>query len=368
MSFALAYKSRSKLTDNKPSPAASNLDSSDHIMNEINKNNSNIRSANGSPLDSSTEEFMESRFGHNFSSVKIHTDKQAAMSANSINARAYTIGNNIVFGTDEYKTQTAEGKHLIAHELTHIVQQQSQLAGSRLHPLVQRQSKGKTLAEQKIATTDPATRQSAAIIDAVLLRSKRLAPYIGARLKSGFSIAEKGRFVMHLSNGNFEDAYRKTYNFSSGESVPKHITGFFDPGKSVVHLRPNATFGVALHEAMHRTAALLMNTGISRAAKAISEDLMKTLLEGTTAYMVDQVLDEEGLPKFIDAYSREKKKIAGLVTALGSKGFDLVARMYFNAELLSIGIALGVSEKQYIEDMKQKKSYDQVLRKINAKL
>lgn len=79
----------------------------------------------GSParsLDPNTRSFMESRFGHDFSGVRIHTDAKAAASARAVNASAYTIGRDVVFGT-EYAPHTADGLRLLAHELTHVVQQ-----------------------------------------------------------------------------------------------------------------------------------------------------------------------------------------------------------------------------------------------------
>jgi hypothetical protein len=77
----------------------------------------------GSPLDPQTQSFFEPRFGADFSNVRIHTDAQAAQSAGAVNAKAYTVGHNIVFGAGHYGTDTWHGKQLIAHELTHVVQQ-----------------------------------------------------------------------------------------------------------------------------------------------------------------------------------------------------------------------------------------------------
>lgn len=80
--------------------------------------------SSGSAMDPSTQHFMESRFGHDFSNVQIHTDATAQHSARAINALAYTSGNHIVFGDGQYAPGTTEGKKLLAHELTHVVQQQ----------------------------------------------------------------------------------------------------------------------------------------------------------------------------------------------------------------------------------------------------
>ncbi|MDB5033588.1 MAG: LysM repeat-containing protein [Chlorobi bacterium] len=85
------------------------------------------------PLDSSTRKFMESRFGHDFSGVRVHTDAGAADAASAVNARAFTVAGSIVFGNGEYAPQTGGGRKLLAHELTHVVQQRSGSTGSAQH-------------------------------------------------------------------------------------------------------------------------------------------------------------------------------------------------------------------------------------------
>ena len=77
----------------------------------------------GNHMEGNTRSFMERRIGYNFSKVKIHTGTLAAKSAQSINALAYTSGNNIVFNEGQYAPATDRGKKLLAHELTHVVQQ-----------------------------------------------------------------------------------------------------------------------------------------------------------------------------------------------------------------------------------------------------
>ena len=77
----------------------------------------------GQPMPEEVRSFYEPRFGYDFSNVKVHTDDVAAKSAQSINALAYTTGNNIVFNENQYSPGTEKGKKLLAHELTHVVQQ-----------------------------------------------------------------------------------------------------------------------------------------------------------------------------------------------------------------------------------------------------
>jgi hypothetical protein len=87
-----------------------------------------VLESSGQTLEPAARAFMESRFGHDFSQVRIHTDTLAAKSADSISASAYTAGNHIVFANGRYSPGSSEGQHLLAHELAHVVQQQA--AGS----------------------------------------------------------------------------------------------------------------------------------------------------------------------------------------------------------------------------------------------
>jgi Domain of unknown function (DUF4157)/Protein of unknown function (DUF3238) len=79
----------------------------------------------GQPLDRETRTFMEPRFGHDFSRVHVHTDAPAGESARAIGASAYTMGSDLVFAEGKYSPSSAEGRRLIAHELTHVVQQRA---------------------------------------------------------------------------------------------------------------------------------------------------------------------------------------------------------------------------------------------------
>jgi len=77
----------------------------------------------GRPLDSQTRAFMERRFGHDFGQVRIHAEERAAESAQAVNAAAYTVGRDLVFGAGEYSPHSRAGRQLIAHELAHVIQQ-----------------------------------------------------------------------------------------------------------------------------------------------------------------------------------------------------------------------------------------------------
>jgi len=87
--------------------------------------------APGQSLDAETRAFMEPRFGHDFSRVRVHTDERAAKSARAVNAKAYTVGREIVFDASKYAPNTREGQALLAHELTHVVQQSRAASSAR---------------------------------------------------------------------------------------------------------------------------------------------------------------------------------------------------------------------------------------------
>jgi hypothetical protein len=108
--------------------------------------NINALNNRGSPLPRSTRAFFEPRFGVDFSQIKVHTDGHAAETAQSINAKAFTFGPNIAFGSGQFAPESDEGRKLIAHELTHTIQQgqavqrSPQLTTADTPPVVQRLS------------------------------------------------------------------------------------------------------------------------------------------------------------------------------------------------------------------------------------
>ena len=98
----------------------------------------------GRPLDVPTRSFMEPRFGHSLSHVRIHDDSAAATTAATLQARAYTVGHHIVFASGELQPSTSSGRQLLAHELTHVLQQGtgSPASVTPAAPMIQRQARG----------------------------------------------------------------------------------------------------------------------------------------------------------------------------------------------------------------------------------
>ncbi|MFB8789832.1 MAG: DUF4157 domain-containing protein [Potamolinea sp.] len=127
----------------------------------------------GQSLDDGTRSFMESRFGHDFSGVRVHTDGKAAESAQSVNALAYTVGRDVVFGARQYTPGTTEGKHLLAHELTHVVQQ---------HEMGESGVQGKLVVGQ---LNDSSEREADAVADTILSKTTETETFRSVESTSG---------------------------------------------------------------------------------------------------------------------------------------------------------------------------------------
>ncbi len=82
-----------------------------------------VLASSGRPLEPALQQDMGQRFGYDFSQVRVHTGSAAEQSAREVNARAYTVGRNIVFGAGRFSPKSQAGRRLLAHELTHVVQQ-----------------------------------------------------------------------------------------------------------------------------------------------------------------------------------------------------------------------------------------------------
>ncbi|HEU4596991.1 MAG TPA: DUF4157 domain-containing protein [Pyrinomonadaceae bacterium] len=120
----------------------------------------------GRPLEATVRRDMERRFGQDFSGVRVHSDRQAARSADALEAQAYTVGSHIVFGAGLYQPHSTAGGRLLAHELAHVVQQKGQSAAPPQTQL-------------KVSTPgDAGEREADAAAEAVMRgqRAPRLAP------------------------------------------------------------------------------------------------------------------------------------------------------------------------------------------------
>jgi Domain of unknown function (DUF4157) len=160
----------------------------------------------GQPLSASTREFMESRFNHDFSQVRVHTDGQANQLASDLNAQAFAWQQHIYFGAGYYQPHSRSGQRLIAHELTHTIQQQPHSLPKPHHPAP---SQSVSSASQTISTPEtkgadletsalPISAMSSiaqAVPSGQTLISRRMAPPSVAKDKSQGDPGVEGPFA-----------------------------------------------------------------------------------------------------------------------------------------------------------------------------
>jgi hypothetical protein len=260
----------------------------------------------GQPLSQSLRAFFEPRFGYDFSQVRVHVDSQAADTALALNARVFTVGHDMVFGAGQFVPNTYEGRSLLAHELTHVVQQKesSQIGAS----VIRRQPRNPL---RDLGTFTTVDYRAEALVDAALIQS-RLWPYIGHKVERGARI---GGGVTYLSRDAFEQAYI-AHARRRGEAIERveNVRGYYDPAQDRIVLAIPATLETLLHEAIHKFADPSF-----RRVFAGGFD------EGVTQYFTNRVLGEYGLPPG-RAYAQEVVAAEALAWAVG---FEDLALGYF---------------------------------------
>lgn len=194
-----------------------------------------LSAQSGTPLDGATQGFMESRFGQDFSSVRVHTGSKAADSATAIQAKAYTSGSNIVFGRGEYQPQTDAGKSLLAHELTHVVQQQSGQLGNAVQQVPANLTPFTVTASgfQSTATAlsqnidEPGVKENARIMVAI---GNQIQIYDGNAVQLTTSRPVGLLSSIHLPNGVYK-------SMSSSAGTPSFFYRIYDSDDGIVFTR-----------------------------------------------------------------------------------------------------------------------------------
>ena len=188
----------------------------------------------GEPLDAGTRAFMEPRFGHDFSAVRVHADGRAAQSAEAMGALAYTLGTDVVFGAGQYAPATGDGAKLLAHELTHVVQQGGAAGSAR--PIVQKKPAAAkpAVAEPKIGPTE--ARQIMDVIEEILDADGLPIMTEDAQGLGHVSMLPPGAAALpprwadlvlewsHLVRGQWQDAKGYTVSYP-GDMLSAHVTG-----------------------------------------------------------------------------------------------------------------------------------------------
>ena len=143
----------------------------------------------GKNLDAPTRSFFEPRLGFDLSDVKIHNDADAVKSAQSINALAYTTGNHIVFNQNQFSPETSQGKKLLAHELTHVAQQQkNQPAAKTIQKQDDKSDDGKLQITKRIELEPPRDKLSSVVASSENKETEKEKPHLGFDFSKSLSV------------------------------------------------------------------------------------------------------------------------------------------------------------------------------------
>ena len=233
----------------------------------------------GQPLEATAREFMETRFGHDFSNVRVHADSRANASADAVAASAYTVGSHIVFGAGKYTPETVSGQSLLAHELTHVVQQGA-AARSSLKDRLEISLQHDVSEEQTTAGTAPATTQKAAtsvFVDTSQLRLQRFSLGLISDIPVLGHLIELGAYLLGFTS--FDDD--ELANYLNGLAETKKIRGGLvgdDQARAVVGRwmdpKTNAKFDLD-------RGWKVENKGITLSSVEIKALLVKEMLDGS---------------------------------------------------------------------------------------
>lgn len=202
----------------------------------------------GETLDRETRAFMESRFGHDFSQVRVHTDTKAAESARAVNALAYTVGRDVVLGAGQHEPRTSEGRRLLGHELTHVVQQRnvSKMASADLQPKLTVAPANDPYEQEADRVAEQVMRM--AFAESLEVPSKMPSARIQRRCPRciGSQTGNKEDALIHakeIPNGIPEVAPELETQISTihggGQPLPESVRAFFEPrfGYDFSHVR-----------------------------------------------------------------------------------------------------------------------------------
>ncbi|WP_299336092.1 DUF4157 domain-containing protein [uncultured Psychroserpens sp.] len=216
------HKKVSPLINKKQTSSENEVMTSDSVNSKI----SSTRGL-GSTMDNDTKSFMENRFGRDFSDVRLHTDTNAKQLSQELNAQAFTVGNDIYFNEGKYNPESNSGKHLLAHELTHTIQQESGLKIQKKDDLCKTYNESQKISqiETQVSKIDSLTKEDKLILIKNLKWIIRCASSEKLlEIKKKLQSTEKGKIIWAEANtafGGHSGMYSGYY--SGGRSKLKNL-------------------------------------------------------------------------------------------------------------------------------------------------
>jgi hypothetical protein len=162
----------------------------------------------GQQLDPAAQGFMQQRFGYDFARVRVHADSRAAVAARAVQARAFTSGRDIVFGANEYAPATGAGRRLLAHELTHVIQQRA-ADGDGVVDDSQIDEQANAIAvdgdspeiSRTVGAAPTLQRQDQSVMPTIRVVTNHQLPLTAANVNAGLLSGNGGVSEMEVSNG-----------------------------------------------------------------------------------------------------------------------------------------------------------------------
>ena len=349
----------------------------------------------GQPLDDTTRSAMEHRLGQDFSQVRVHTDTDAARSARSLNAIAYTAGHHIVFGAGQFAPGTAAGARVLAHELAHVVQQRQGLVEGRTWAAGVRVSDPSDRFERAAHAAARAVGPSAAggLVSPAGLSALTIAPApAAARLRTP-TVQRFQAGETPTAHGGIEEAALQEAGFSKGEAKLSYYGNWLrdisqlDPGPSwdwVITTLATGLFGrvpsneelggYLASEHLDRPAGggtaedRLRRPGAKEKGRPLSAEQQKWVAEQKTPAFDEQVAKDikrsgdskgSGLPEWIEVGKEHVKSKLREAVALGrnargldamGNGLHAVEDYFAHSNFIEVALAQLVNEKQLPPD------------------
>ena len=263
----------------------------------------------GRSLSNNEKNFFEPRFGYDFSNVKIHMGTEANESANGLNALAYTHNNNIVFGRNQYYLNTDAGKRLMAHELTHVVQNKRG---------VNNQVRAKDFNSSGRANDD-----TPAIINAVVVKSNMLQKYVGLdRIKAALLNSGNYHVIQKYELEEYGKKCEQGGNLdSAGGFFCRNVQDVKDKDlKGDIFVVRYLELAYVIHEFMHKLSGL-----------TVKNILGIFINEGITQYFTDLFLAEGKYDILTDHGYLDNLKCANKIVS--KTDGETVAKAYFNNDM-----------------------------------
>lgn len=276
-----------------------------------------VLQAPGQPLDNTARVPMERGFNREFSHVRVHTDAKAAESARAVNARAYTVGRDVVFGAGEYSPRNESGLKLIAHELGHVVQQQGATVKDEIEiasasdAREQEANRAAAAALSMQPTPAPATTSEQRLQRSVLgdIGDALAAPFVA---------------LYHLFGGDY---YRK-------ETLQEYLKGLKDRGAIEDHYDSDNKARACVKREGElgpyntATKTLLIREMLKGYTSGSDEKSISTLLTRAAAAERTQIVNSIGRETIWSNFSGHNRRVVEAVTltAADAKGNALIAR------------------------------------------